>query len=239
MTERIQKIISAHGIASRREAEMMILNGRVTVNGIQATLGQQAQLPQDEIAIDGMPLNPKDAPIYIMLNKPRGYLTTLKDDRGRKTVKDLVADVGTRVYPAGRLDMDSEGLLILTNDGRFANAVMHPSNNKAKTYEVRVRGDVETGTARMRLPMEIDAYTIRPAEVELKAQTADGGVLYVTIREGRNRQIRKMCAQCSLAVLSLKRISIGSLALGTLKPGKWRYLTQEEVEMFLEHSSKS
>ncbi|MCL2408040.1 MAG: rRNA pseudouridine synthase [Oscillospiraceae bacterium] len=233
MAERIQKIISAHGIASRREAEMMILNGRVAVNGIPATLGQQAALLRDEITIDGVLLNQKDPSVYIMLNKPRGYLTTLKDDRGRKTVKDLVADVGTRVYPAGRLDMDSEGLLILTNDGQFANAVMHPSNNKAKTYEVRVRGDAENGARLMRLPMEIDSYTIRPAEVMLKARADDGGILQITIREGRNRQIRKMCAKCSLAVLSLKRMSVGTLELGALKPGKWRYLTREEVEMFL------
>ena len=226
--ERLQKILSSYGVASRREAERMIKAGRVTVGGIPAQLGQSAQPDIDEIAIDGVPIAQKDEPIYIMLNKPRGYVTTMSDERGRKTVISLVADAGVRVYPVGRLDISTEGLLFMTNDGRFANTIMHPSYCRTKTYEVRVRGDAYKAVPLMRRPMRIDSHMIHAASVRLKKRTDDGGVLSIAICEGRNRQVRKMCAQCGLEVLSLKRVSIGSVALGSLKTGQWRYLTEEE-----------
>jgi len=230
--ERISKILSAHGVASRREAEIMIAAGRVHVNGELATLGQKACDVTDVITVDGMPLRRKDEPVYIMLNKPRGYLTTMKDQRGRKTVLSLVTDSGARVYPVGRLDMDSEGLLLMTNDGGFANRVCHPSNNKLKTYEVRVRGDAAAAVFKLGLPMEVDAYVIRAASVKLVSGGPEGGVLNIGIFEGRNRQIRKMCVLCGLWILSLKRLSIGEVNLGELETGRWRYLTGAEVASF-------
>ena len=225
---RIQKILSARGVASRREAERLILAGRVTVNGKMAVIGQSAEPGRDNIAIDGVLIANEEEPVYIMLNKPKGFITTASDDRGRKTVMDLVTDVGTRVYPIGRLDMNTEGLLLMTNDGQFANAVMHPSYNKSKTYEVHVRGDVENVENILGRPIMVDTRLVQAASVWLIEQTRNGGVLQITIYEGRNRQIRKMCAQCALEVLSLKRLSIGSLELGSLKSGKWRHLTNEE-----------
>ena len=232
MPERIQKILSAHGAASRREAEKMIEDGRITVNGIAARLGQRAEFGRDEIAVDGVPLRPGDGPVYIMLNKPRGYVTTVKDERGRKTVTELVSGAGIKVYPVGRLDMDSEGLLLMTNDGEFANAVMHPSFNKAKTYEVHVSGEIDRVLELLRRPMEIDSHVVSADRAELIKRTADVGVLHITIHEGRNRQIRKMCALCGLKIRLLRRVSIGPLELGTLKIGQWRYLTEEEASLF-------
>ena len=225
---RIQKILSAHGVASRREAERLILAGRVAVNGKPASIGQSARFECDDITVDGVPLIPRGESVYIMLNKPRGFITTASDDRNRKTVMDLVMDVGTRVYPIGRLDKDTEGLLLMTNDGQFANAIMHPSYNKAKTYETYVRGDTKRAVHMLRLPLVVDSHQVQAASVVLIKQTANGGVLHITVNEGRNRQIRKMCAQCGLEVVSLKRLSIGSLELGLLKTGKWRSLTEEE-----------
>ena len=225
---RIQKIISAHGVASRREAERMILDGRVTVNGMPATIGQSARFGSDEIAVDGVPLAPAGKLLYIMLNKPRGYITTANDDRGRKTVMELVAGVGARLYPVGRLDMDTEGLLLMTNDGRFANVVAHPSYNKTKTYEARVRGDATAAVEALRRPMEVDSHIVKAVSVQMVEEAGDGGVLRITINEGRNRQLRKMCDQCGLEVRSLKRLSIASLELGVLKTGEWRHLTSAE-----------
>ena len=228
--ERLQKILSAHGVASRREAEKMILEGRVRINGVPATLGQSAELGLDEISVDDLPLAAADEPVYIMLNKPRGYVTTSSDEQGRKTVMSLVQDVGIRVFPIGRLDMNSGGLLLLTNDGEFANIVAHPSYNKFKTYEVKVRGDAQRAALLMRKPIEIDNHTVQAKKVELSKVTEVGGVLKITVSEGRNRQIRKMCAACGVSVQTLKRISIGTLKLGSLKPGLWRHLTEEEVQ---------
>jgi len=228
--ERIQKILSAHGIASRRDAEKMILEGRVTVNGLTARLGQSAQSGRDDIAVDGTSLSPVKEKVYIMLNKPRGYITTRSDERGRKTVMELVEGSGAKVYPVGRLDMYSEGLLLMTNDGQFANSVAHPSNNHAKTYELRVRGDAAGALELLRRPMEIDSRIVQAKSVSLVETTADGGDFRVTVGEGRNRQIRKMCALCGLRVLSLRRVSIGALEIGALEPGHWRYLTEEEIK---------
>jgi len=227
--ERLQKILSANGIASRREAEKMILQGRVAINGVQAMLGQSAQLGLDVICVDGVKLITGYKPVYVMLNKPRGYITTVNDDKNRKTVMSLVQDVNTRIYPIGRLDMNTEGLLLFTNDGEFANTVAHPSNNKLKTYEVKVRGDVHEAVRLMRLPIEIGDCTVQAKKVIISKTTDDGGILVISISEGRNRQIHKMCIACGLIVQSLKRLSIGTLKLGSLKSGKWRYLTEEEV----------
>lgn len=230
MPDRIQKILASRGVASRRKAEQLIRDGRVTVNGKIAELGQSAGSCADMIAVDGVPLAHEADSVYIMLNKPRGYLTTMSDDRGRPVVTSLVADAGVRVFPVGRLDMDTEGLLLLTNDGEFANAVAHPSFNKIKTYEVHVRGPAKEAARRLRFPIEIDSRVIQAVSVALASPTEDGGLLSIRISEGRNRQIRRMCAACGLVVLSLRRVSIGSLKLGDLETGKWRYLTEEEVK---------
>ncbi|MCL2124395.1 MAG: rRNA pseudouridine synthase [Oscillospiraceae bacterium] len=227
--QRLQKILSAHGVASRREAEQMIRNGRVTVGGEVAALGQSARIGIDEIAVDGVLLASKEPHVYIMLNKPRGYITTMSDDKGRKTVADLVANVGVRLFPVGRLDMNSEGLLLMTNDGAFANKVAHPSYNKIKVYEVVVDGDVGNAGRLLGESMDIDGHTVRAASVSFIDGHRAGGTFHIAIYEGRNRQVRKMCALCGLRVRSLKRISIGGLPLGELEPGHWRYLTPEEV----------
>ena len=228
--DRLQKILSATGVASRREAERMIIDGRVQVNGVPAVTGQMAQLGVDEISVDGVPLSPLGKRVYIMLNKPRGYLSTVKDDRGRKTVMDLVSDVNERLFPVGRLDLNSEGLLLFTNDGEFANAIMHPSYNKQKTYEAEVTGNAYNAARLMRKPIDIDGHTVKACSVILSKATATGGNLKITIAEGRNRQVRKMCRVCGVSVIALKRISIGEVELGELKSGQWRYLTDKEVQ---------
>ena len=227
--ERLQKILSAHGLASRRGAERLILDGRVCVNGIPASLGQSARFGLDSICVDGVELEPRGDLVYIMLNKPRGFLTTVSDDRGRCTVMDLVADSGAKVYPVGRLDMDSEGLLLLTNDGDFAEVVAHPSFIKVKIYEVNVRGDVSGALEVLRRPMSIDGHSVHADRVDIVDRSRRGAVLRVSIHEGRNRQIRKMCANCGLEVESLKRVAVGPLELGELGSGKWRFLTSDEV----------
>ncbi|MCL2226957.1 MAG: rRNA pseudouridine synthase [Oscillospiraceae bacterium] len=228
MPERISKILSARGIASRRESERLIREGRVCVNGVAAEIGQSADAEYDEITVDGAPLSSRASPVYIMLNKPRGFITTVSDDRGRKTVMDLVSDVETRVYPVGRLDMASEGLLLMTNDGEFANVVAHPSRGKIKTYEVKVRGDAVGAVQFLCQPVLIDSRMVWANSVELIKKTAGGGILSVSIYEGRNRQIRKMCDVFELKVLSLRRVSIGTLKLGSLALGQWRHLTEAE-----------
>jgi len=212
----------------------MIKDGRVTVNGNTASLGQSALYGFDDIKVDGVCLKPKEKRVYIMLNKPRGYLTAAKDDRGRKTVMSLVDGAGVRVYPVGRLDMDSEGLLLFTNDGSFAATVAHPSSSKPKVYEVRVRGDVSAALPALRRPMEIDSHTVCAESVEILGKHSGTPGLRMTIVEGRNRQIRKMCSLSGLEVCSLKRVAIGSLELGKLETGKWRHLTEEEVRALID-----
>jgi len=226
---RIQKIISDHGIASRRAAEKMIQDGRVCVNGLRAVLGQSAKVDADLISVDGVPLGKSTGYVYLMLNKPRGYLTTVRDDRGRKTVMELIKGIDARVYPVGRLDLNSEGLLLFTNDGGFANAVMHPSSCKQKTYEVKVRGDALKALDLLRQPVKVDELIVQALNVELATSFNNGGILHISISEGRNRQIRKMCINCGVTVISLKRLSLGLLELGELKSGQWRFLTKEEV----------
>ena len=229
MAERLQKILSARGLASRRTAETWIQQGRVTVNGIPARLGDTADPEQDEILLDGKPLPRGREPVYILLNKPRGYVTTLSDEQGRPNAAQLVADCGVRVYPVGRLDMDSEGLLLFTNDGAFANALMHPKHQVKKTYDVWVTGYVPGAEIRLARPIELDGYTIRKPEVKLFKAEGNRARLRMTIHEGRNRQIRRMCQAAGMTVTRLRRIREGSLSLGDLAPGAWRYLTREEV----------
>jgi len=230
MQERLQKIISAHGVASRRAAEKLIEEGKVKVNGKVAKLGDKADPARDRIEVEGVMLGAPAQRVYIMLHKPRGYVTTMKDELGRKTVADLVQDCPVRVYPVGRLDYNSEGLLIMTNDGEVANALMHPSFEVTKTYLVKVKGkDIDSSVAALGEEMTIDGYKVKAASVKIDEVNGDQAVIYVTIREGRNRQVRKMCEQIGLTVRRLKRISIGKLMLGDLKCGRWRYLTDEEI----------
>lgn len=231
MKERLQKILSEHGVASRRASETLITAGRVIVNGVPAVLGQSADTQTDIIEVDGKPLKPDTEKVYIMLNKPRGYVTTLKDEKGRINVADLVKDCGKRVYPVGRLDLDSEGLLFMTNDGALTNLLTHPSHEKTKTYHVLVKGGDEDVILKLSEPMTIDGCRLRPAAVQQINRTPSGVLLSITIHEGRNRQIRKMCAQLDLKVLSLKRVEEAGIRLGTLKTGAWRYLTAGEIEL--------
>ena len=231
MAERLQKILSARGVCPRRKAEAYILAGRVSVNGVTACLGDSADPDQDEICLDGKPLPSKSEYVYMMLHKPRGYVTTLSDEKGRKNAAELVADCGTRVYPVGRLDMDSEGLLIFTNDGEFANSLMHPKHEVNKTYHVTVDNYTPEKLEKLCQPVILDGYRIRKPEAVLLRTFGDGqAVLSVTIHEGRNRQIRRMCDMAGMKVTRLVRVSEGSLMLGNLKSGRWRYLTNEEIE---------
>lgn len=229
MGERLQKILSSRGIASRRKAEEMILNGRVSVNGMTAGLGDTADPETDHIAVDGVPLPEPQKPVYILLNKPRGYVTTLSDEKGRRNAAQLVSGCGLRVYPVGRLDMDSEGLLLFTNDGAFANAMMHPKQEVEKTYDVWVSGYVPGAERALCRPIELDGYRIRPPKVSLIK--AEGGTarFQITIHEGRNRQIRRMCQSAGMHCTRLRRIREGSLELGCLPLGAWRYLTEDEI----------
>jgi 23S rRNA pseudouridine2605 synthase len=229
MTERLQKILSSRGVASRRAGEEMIKAGRITVNGRVALLGESADPETDEILLDGRPLPSGQKNVYILLHKPRGYVTTLSDEKGRQTVQELVNDCGTRVYPVGRLDMDSEGLLLLTNDGAFANELMHPKHNVNKTYEVWVTGFHEAATALLARAITLDGYKIKKPDVKLLWADGTKAKFLVTIHEGRNRQIRRMCGEAGMKVTRLRRISEGSLKLGDLPLGKWRYLTEDEV----------
>ena len=230
MKERLQKIISARGVASRRKAEELILAGQVTVNGSPASLGDTADPETDEIRVAGQPLPSGERHVYILLNKPRGYVTTLSDEKGRSNVTQLVADCGVRVYPVGRLDMDSEGLLLLTNDGAFANALAHPKHEVEKTYDVWVTGYTPGGEVRLAKPITLDGYTIRPPKVRLLKAEGSIARFRVTIHEGRNRQVRRMCESAGMHCTRLRRIQEGGLSLGPLPVGKWRYLTEEEVK---------
>ena len=231
MTDRLQKILSARGVASRRRAEEMIAAGRVTCNGRVCVLGDSADPDVDTILIDGKALPEAENRIYIMLHKPRGYVTTLSDEKGRKNAAQLVADCGQRVYPVGRLDMDSEGLLLFTNDGDFANHLMHPKHEVKKVYRVTVTGFTEEAMAALEKPIVLDGYKIRKPDVSKLRSGADGKAeLQVTIHEGRNRQVRRMCAAAGMDVVRLVRIAEGPVQLAKLPSGKWRHLTEAEVE---------
>ena len=232
MEQRLQKIISGAGICSRRAAEALLQSGKVTVNGKTAALGDKADAEIDDIRIDGKKVGVHEEKITVMLNKPIGYVTTMSDEKGRKTVAQLVENCPVRVLPVGRLDQYSEGLLLLSSDGELIYKLTHPKNEITKRYEVLVRGE-QKGINDMSKRMIIDGYMIRPAQVKIIKRVSEGEfLLSVSIHEGRNRQIRKMCAQCGLKVIRLKRVAEGGIILDkTLKAGQWRRLTEKEMKM--------
>ena len=235
MKERIQKILSQRGVASRRQAEQMILDGRISCNGAVCALGDVADANTDTLLLDGKPLPSKGESVYIMLNKPKGYVTTLSDEKNRKNVAQLVAQCGARVYPVGRLDMDSEGLLFFTNDGQWANQMMHPRGEVEKVYRVTVKGYQKAALDKLARPIVLDGYRIRPPKIQLLSAGEDTAQILVAIHEGRNRQVRRMCAAAGMQVQRLVRVSEGPLQLGDLPLGKWRYLTDEEITILKKH----
>lgn len=239
MTERLQKLISAAGLMSRRAAEEAISAGRVCVNGQRAALGEKADPETDLITVDGKELPKDTTKLYLMLNKPRGYVTTLSDEKGRKSVTELMGELGSRVYPVGRLDMYSEGLLLMTNDGDFANRVMHPSHEVSKVYRTWVTGEnIEKAARMLRRPMEIDGCCVHALGVDIVQCFPGGALLSITIREGRNRQIRKMCEKAGLKVTRLQRVAEGDVELGSLKSGCYRALTKNEIKSLLTEREK-
>ena len=230
MKERLQKLIASAGLCARRTAEEWIAAGRVCVNGTVASLGDRADPETDTVTVDGAPLPGKPGAVYLMLNKPRGYVTTLSDEYGRRTAAELVADCGVRVYPVGRLDRDSEGLLLCTNDGELAQRLLHPRHQVDKVYLVTVRGDIRGAAERLMAITNLDGEPIAPAQAAEVARHEGQAVLRVTIHQGKNRQVRRMCAQIGLHVVRLQRIQEDSLLLGDLSAGKWRYLTDQELQ---------
>ena len=231
MTERVQKLIAAGGLCSRRTAEAWIEAGRVTVNGHRIALGDRADPDTDIIAVDGRAVNARARKVYLMLHKPRGFVTTLSDERGRRTAAELVRGCGTRVYPVGRLDRDSEGLLLFTNDGALAQHLLHPSHQVDKVYEVTVTGGLTGAASRLAAVDELDGEAIVPAQVRELSRTGEKAVLEVIIHQGKKRQIRRMCAQVGLEVARLKRVAEDGLTLGDLPCGHWRNLTGEELDI--------
>jgi 23S rRNA pseudouridine2605 synthase len=229
---RLQKYIADAGLMSRRTAEEEIRKGNVSVNGHVAELGMKIDPKNDVVTYKSKRIiNEKREYTYIMLNKPRGYLSSTSDDRGRKCVTDLINGIDARIYPVGRLDLISEGMLLLTDDGELKNRLTHPSHSLPKIYRVKVGERVsDEQYAVLTSPMEIDGYEIKPVTVVISESDDNGTVLKMTLIEGRNRQIRKMCEKAGLTVKRLSRISIGNLKLNNLPMGKWRYLTLEEVE---------
>ena len=227
---RIQKLLSERGVASRRKAEELISQGLVTVNGTVCAIGADVDPDRDVITVAGKPLPQVQKAVYILLHKPRGYVTTMSDEMGRRTVSDLVSELGVRVYPIGRLDKVSEGLILLTDDGAFANMLMHPKFHISKRYRVTVDGGVSDEVAsELSSGVVIDGRMTAPAIINVVSASPERTVMEMTIREGRNRQIRKMCEAVGLNVKRLKRTAIGPLKLGMLQPGEWRELTKAEV----------
>jgi len=233
MAERLQKLLSSAGICSRRTAEEYIEAGRVTVNGVVARIGDKADPSCDVIAVDGKAIDQGEERIWLMLYKPKGYVTTLSDEKGRKTAAELVSDCGRRVWPVGRLDLNSEGLLLFTNDGAGTDHLLHPSHEVEKEYRVTVKGDIKAALPILTSPMELDGCPLSAAQVRTLKERPDGGVLSVIIHQGKNRQVRRMCALAGLEVKRLLRVREGTLQLGELSPGNWRYLTPKEIEMLL------
>lgn len=230
---RLQKYFTDCGIMSRRAAEKEIADGKVKVNGVVAELGQKIDPEVDEVTYLGKPIKPRQnaRSVCIMLNKPRGYVTTMSDEKGRRTVRELVSSLDRRVYPVGRLDMDSDGLLLMTDDGELANMLTHPKHQIPKIYHVTVLGKVDGAVIEaLGQPMDIDGYTILPVRTELLAYEGTKSVLRMELYEGRNRQIRKMCESQGLKITRLTRIAIGEIGLGELKIGHWRHLSKEEID---------
>ena len=228
MEERLQKWIARCGISSRRAAEELLRQGRVTLNGRVAGLGESGDPERDILLVDGRPVAAAPEPVYLMLNKPRGYVTTLSDERGRKTAAELVADCGRRVFPVGRLDKDSEGLLLFTNDGALAQQLLHPRHQVDKVYQVTVSGALEGAEERLSRMRMLEGEPIQPAQVRRLSQKGETAVLEVIIHQGKNRQIRRMCEYCGYKVVKLKRVRIMNIELGSLKKGKYRRVTAEE-----------
>ena len=228
---RLQKFISQCGVASRRKAEELILQGKVKINGKAAILGDKVT-DKDKVYVNGKRIvMPRKSFRYIMRNKPRGFITTMSDERGRKCVAQLVENVGERVYPIGRLDKDSEGMLIFTNDGEFANKIMHPRNSVYKIYRVTVRPDItEDQLVKLETGVELDGKKTAPAIVHVVHKEPGRVVLEMILHEGKNREIRRMCDAVGLEVARLKRTQIGGVKMGMLKQGDWRDLTEKEIK---------
>ena len=235
---KLQKYFSDCGILSRRAAEEEIKQGKVTVNGEVAFLGMRIFPDVDVVVYKGARvLAQSKEKLYILLNKPRGIVTTLSDEKGRPTVLSLISGLGARVYPVGRLDIDSDGLLLLTNDGALTNKLTHPRHKIPKIYNVTVKGEVTEGALTLlSSPLVIDGYKIQPVEVEIIKKEPSQTILKMTLYEGRNRQIRKMCALADLKITRLTRVALGNIALGSLEVGKWRFLTQSETDYLLRES---
>ncbi|SEA65770.1 ribosomal large subunit pseudouridine synthase B [Desulfuromusa kysingii] len=230
MAERLQKLIAKAGLASRRQAEKWIEEGRVSVNGHPAKLGDRADLSHDQVQVDGKDLAKAEAKLTILLNKPRGYVSTLKDPEGRRLVTDLLTDVPTRLFPVGRLDYNTEGLLLLTNDGDLAYRISHPSHNVDKTYLVKVRGLLSAKMVqRLEQGIHLDEGVTAPAKVDNIRSVGSGCWFELTIHEGRNRQVRRMCEVLGLTVVRLKRIRLDSLDLVGVSTGRYRVLSADEV----------
>ncbi len=230
MRERIQKILASRGVASRRKCEEIIQEGRVICNGYVCKLGDTADPALDELQIDGKPIPMQSQYVYIMLNKPKGFVTSMSDEKGRKDVSTLLHDCPTRVFPVGRLDMDSEGLLFFTNDGELANCLMHPRHIVNKVYRVNVCGFSISALGLLKEPIYLDGRKIQRPDIELISQSGESAELEITIHEGRNRQVRRMCARVGMKVRRLERIREGGISLGELKPGSWRYLSNDEIQ---------
>lgn len=229
-TERLQKFMSEAGVASRRRSEDLIKAGKVKVNGRVASIGDSVDPVRDKVTVSGKPVIAVREKVYIMLHKPRGFVTTMDDEYGRKSVDMLVSDVGVRVFPVGRLDKDSEGLIFMTNDGEFANSLTHPSKHVTKTYRVTVKGEVSDEAINgMCDGVVLDGKKTLPCDVFVAERKADRTVLMFIISEGRNRQIRRMCEAYSLEVIRLKRTEIAGVKLGMLPQGKWRELNEREM----------
>lgn len=238
---RLQKYLAENGVASRRKSEELIMRGKVKVNGHPATIGDKVDPKKDLVTVSGQRVEKKESGhIYIMLNKPRGYVTTMSDERDRKCVAQLVSDIDGRIYPVGRLDKESEGLLLFTDDGEFANMMTHPSMHISKTYRVTVRpAATEEQLVALSSGVVIDEKKTLPASIHVAGEGEDRSVLQITIHEGRNRQIRKMCETVGLETIRLKRTSIGSLKLGSLSPGQYRELKKEEVAALKRSAQKA
>ena len=231
-TVKLQKYFSDCAVMSRRAAEEEIKNGKVTVNGETATLGLRIDPELDVVIYKGKRILAKsEEKTYILLNKPRGVITSLSDEKGRTTVLSLLSGLNARVYPVGRLDYNSDGLLLLTNDGELTYRLTHPKHEIPKIYHVKIKGQPsEKALANLRSPLVIDGYKIQPVKTEVLSGSEGSTILEMTLFEGRNRQIRKMCALCELKLERLTRVSLGNISLGDLAVGKWRYLTKSEIE---------
>ena len=227
--KRLDAVLSACSVGSRSEVKALIRKGKVSVNGTVVRDVSFAVTDSDEVRVNGIVTDTSEF-VYLMLNKPRGYVTTLSDERGRKTAAELVADCGRRVFPVGRLDKDSEGLLLFTNDGTMAQQLLHPRHQVDKVYQVTVSGALEGAEERLSRMRMLEGEPIQPAQVRRLSQKGETAVLEVIIHQGKNRQIRRMCRQAGLSVLRLRRVQEHTLHLGNLPSGKWRYLTDKELQ---------